>query len=153
MATEDDEDLARTKQILDALEKRMWPTLAAMAHSPDEDQLPTRFTGEWLIVKSPGAEYPRHYGKWLVERAGQAADDLWGLVYGAVMIGRLYVAKASGFKRASFYGGRHLIAVYTIDASDLEDARKARAVLRELGVVEAIPYLASWDGYRELLRE
>jgi hypothetical protein len=137
------DDDAEFRRRFDELERKWWPALAAMAHEPDADQVPTRCAGEWLVIgpskryKGPALAVP---GKWCVERRGEAADDLWRLVLGAVGIGKLYVAKASGTKRASFYGGRHLIAVYTPDSADLEDVRHARAVLRELGVRELLVY-------------
>jgi len=137
-----DEQLAATMARFEELERQMWPALAALGNEVDAEAVPTRSAAEWLLARSPeaSAAVAGEPGKWIVEREGQAADDLWALVHGAVAIGRLWAVKASGVKRATFYGGRHALIVY-VPGGDLEAARATRAVLRELGVLEPLRYI------------
>jgi hypothetical protein len=131
---------------IEQIARKYRAVLDALAHEPDPEKLPSASDATWVVVRAPGSPPPTRPGKWCVFRTHDEVDDTWRVIQAAVITGRLLAAKASGAARAAKFGGVYLIAVYTGDCTDLEDVRRARAVLRELGVREAIGYKC--DGSR-----
>jgi hypothetical protein len=124
---------------------RHWPALAALAHELPDDQRPSnrdRYE-TWIHVTAPKQLRPTRYGdmgKWCIFRGERDVDETWQLVRAAVLIGKLLAAKVSGWQRAAQFHGRYVICVYVADSSNLDDVRRVRSVLRELGVTEQIGF-------------
>ncbi len=88
------------------------------------------------------SEMPRS-GKWLLFVKRDDVDEVWAKIAAATRGGRLgHAAKVSTAweNPLSTNRGKHVICVYTRDHEDVEDVRRVRAALRELGFVHPIAY-------------
>lgn len=100
----------------------------------------------WLEAQRKSRKYPKHTehgGKWLIFVPTSGIDSGWRTIKLAVEDGRLgESAKVSTAKPNpnSTDPMKHVICVYTYDANDIEDVKRIRQQLRELGVIQKIPY-------------
>ncbi|MGA2139018.1 MAG: putative phosphothreonine lyase domain-containing protein [Verrucomicrobiia bacterium] len=100
----------------------------------------------WLFAERKLGSYPEHTdrgGKWLIFVPSDAVDEVWQKIKRAVEEGKLgNTAKVSTAKPNpnSADSSRHVICVYTCDASDEADVRQIRLSLRDLGITSKIPY-------------
>ncbi len=110
-------------------------------------QQPSQVTGGfWLYAERQQGAYPPatpRGGKWLIFASRGAVDALWRKIRHAVEAGQLgSSAKVSTARRNlnATDPSKHVICVYTYDSDDLEDVRRVRQALRQLGVRRPIPY-------------
>ncbi|MGA2602654.1 MAG: putative phosphothreonine lyase domain-containing protein [Verrucomicrobiia bacterium] len=102
--------------------------------------------GHWLFAKRKLGSYPEHTdrgGKWLIFVPSDAVDEVWQKIKLAVEEGKLgSAAKVSTAKPNpnSTDSSKHVICVYTYDATDETDVRQIRSSLRDLGITSKIPY-------------
>lgn len=100
----------------------------------------------WLEIERPAGDLPpetANVGKWIIFVDAWHVDVLWERICQATVAGQLgtrsKVATAKANKSASKKKPR-AIMVYSYNADDVEDVMRIRSVLRELGIVEKIPY-------------
>lgn len=97
----------------------------------------------WLHAVNPKGACSRNPGKWLLFIPTARIDAAWEVIRRETEGGRLgpeaKVATAMPNSNGTNRGVR-LICVYTSDFEDLEDVRRVRQRLRELGYVKKIPY-------------
>ncbi len=79
-------------------------------------------------------------GKWLVYRPHADIDDAWKLVAKAVFDRTLGAGAKVSTINEPLSKRRHVICVYTRNYLDLEDVRRVRGLLREMGFTEALCY-------------
>jgi hypothetical protein len=116
------------------------------------DPKPSQVTeGYWLSTVRKGGGYPAHTergGKWLLFVPVAEIDEVWAKVKDATEQGLLgglaKVATAKPNPNAT-KSDTKVICVYTYDSTDAEDVRRVRAALRELGIVDKIPYKTDND--------
>ena len=107
----------------------------------------------WIRAFNKTITYPEpvdgRSGKWLVFLPkGNLLDDMWAKVAQSIREGKLgRAAKASTMKPNSHAVSSTdgVICVYTYSLDDLEDARRVRQELRELGITWRIPYKLDRD--------
>ena len=107
----------------------------------------------FLRVKNDGMDYPQKVegrsGKWLLFlKEGDELDLMWQKVGRSILEGTLgRIAKVSTMKPNSRQAstGTGVICVYTYSIDDLEDARRVRQRLRDLGITREIPYKLDAD--------
>jgi len=111
------------------------------------------FDDYWIRAQNEHMDYPAsddwRSGKWLVFcRKGETLDAMWEKVVEALDAEKLgRIAKVSTMKpnphETSPKDG--VICVYTYSLDDLQDVRRVRQALRELGVTWKIPYKLNAD--------
>ena len=100
----------------------------------------------WLEAQRKSGQYPEHTdqgGKWLIFVPSSEIDKVWQEIKLAVEAGKLGDnAKVSTAKPNpnSADPTKHVICVYTYDATDIDDVMRIRQQLRKLGIVLKIPY-------------
>lgn len=97
----------------------------------------------WIHAENPGAVWGKSPGKWLLFISKSRLDAAWFMIERETKIGQLGVAaKASTSKPNSLASSPSagLICIYTYDSGDLDDVRRVRQRLRELGFKRKIPY-------------
>jgi hypothetical protein len=104
------------------------------------------FDDYWIYAQNTRVDYPEIWrsGKWLIFcRKGEALDATWEKVVEALDAGKLgRSAKVSTMKHKPHESSpdEGVICVYTYSFDDLQDVRRVRQALRELGVIWKIPY-------------
>lgn len=100
----------------------------------------------WIEAEGQKRTYPPHTergGKWLLFLPRSGVDEAWGKVVAALGEGKLgdyaKVSTARGNPNAPDPKD-HVICVYTYDSDDVEDVKRIRDALREIGFVARIPY-------------
>ena len=97
----------------------------------------------WIESAAPTGEWSAHSGKWLLFVCVGRIDEVWKSIDSETRSGRLGIAsKVATAKPNSLATSGHirLICVYTYNCTDLDDVRKVRERLRELGFTKKIPY-------------
>jgi Domain of unknown function (DUF1917) len=98
----------------------------------------------WIYAASPTERLAKwkddSAGKWCVFRHGDAIDEAWLAVRGAIEAGHLALAKVSTRLTSPMHGNTHVICVYSRDWRDDAAIAAARGVLRELGFTEELGY-------------
>lgn len=77
-------------------------------------------------------------GKWLIYRDGAEIDEVWKTIAESTFRGEL--GNSAKVSTAMPKQKRHVICVYTKNYLDLEDVKRARGKLRELGFSERLCY-------------
>ena len=114
--------------------------------TPERHPAPSRARDRyWLesAAPTPTGDWSVNSGKWLLFIPLARIDEVWGIIDFETRSGKLGIAaKVATAKSNSLATSRHtrLICVYTYDCTDLEDVRKVRHRLRELGFTKKIPY-------------
>jgi hypothetical protein len=107
----------------------------------------------WLRVINQDADYfdkdPERSGKWLVFLPkGEKLDTAWQKIEQAVLDGKLgESAKVSTMKPNpnAVNNSDGVICVYTYSLDDLDDVRRIRKELRQMGITWKIPYKLDKD--------
>ncbi len=97
----------------------------------------------WINVEKPGARWSDNSGKWLLFIPTPRIDAMWRTIQSETILGRLGVgAKVATAMKNSLATSQRikLICVYTYSADDLDDVRRVRQRLRELGFAKKLPY-------------
>jgi hypothetical protein len=82
-------------------------------------------------------------GKWLLFIPSQKIDEIWVLISGETVAGRLGIAsKAATAKRNPLARNSWMkvICIYTYDSVDVEDVMRVRQRLREIGFTKKLSY-------------
>ncbi len=111
------------------------------------------FDAPWIYAQNASVVYEeglwRRSGKWLIFcRKGDALDGMWEKVVEALEAGKLgRSAKVSTVKPHQHETSPDdgVICVYTYSFDDLDDVRRVRQALREIGVTWKIPYKLDQD--------
>jgi len=111
------------------------------------------FEDFWLRARNGIMTYPERIegrsGKWLIFLPkGQPLDEMWVKVKWAIHAGKLGRSAKVSTMRANeneASPGKGVICVYTYSLDDLEDARRVRQALRDLGITWKIPYKLDAD--------
>lgn len=108
---------------------------------------PSVETGDYWIAASSlvdnQSQPTSRCGKWLVFVHRSNVDELWDKVGLATMKGELGFAAKVSTTRPNPNASKadtHVICVYTYDVDDVDDVRRVRQRLRDLGIVAKIPY-------------
>ena len=108
---------------------------------------PSIETGDfWIEASSKVANQSQptsRCGKWLVFVHRSNVDELWDKVGLATVKGELgFAAKVSTAlpNPNASKADTHVICVYTYDVDDVDDVRRVRQRLRDIGIVAKIPY-------------
>ncbi len=97
----------------------------------------------WIDVEKPNAQWSDNPGKWLLFIPTTRIDASWRIIRSETILGTLGVAAkvATAMKSPLSANQRvKLICVYTFNAADLNDVRRVRQRLRELGFTKKLPY-------------
>ena len=101
----------------------------------------------WIRASRQQGSYPEATvegsGKWMVFVSREQIDTVWSTIAEAIRQGRLgRTAKVSTARPNpnSTDPNKHVICIYTYDYEDVEDVKRIRATLRELGITWKIPY-------------
>ena len=97
----------------------------------------------WIETTNPSGAWSENSGKWLLFVPAGRIDAGWKVVRQETQSGRLGVAAkvATALQNPLATNQRtRLICVYTYDCDDLQDVRRVRQRLRELGFTKKIPY-------------
>ncbi len=101
----------------------------------------------WIYAYRQQGAYPEAAeegsGKWMVFVPRDKIDGVWNTIAEAIRQGKLGdSAKVSTARpnRNAINSNEHVICVYTYDYRDVEDVKRIRATLREMGIVWKIPY-------------
>lgn len=113
-----------------------------------DDSNPSGVTNiHWLYAHRQQGSYPEATeegsGKWMVFVPREQIDNVWLIIAEAIRQGKLgNSAKVSTARPNpnSTNQNDHVICVYTYDYRDLEDVKRIRSTLRELGITWKIPY-------------
>jgi|GEM_PF-757780 len=132
-----------------AAEGMMLVRIVAKVRQSDEG-LPLETTDRpWLYAYRAMPGYPDHTqrgGKWLLFISPDHLHEVWQQIRQAVEKGHLGGIAKVATKINSTGGGRvYVICVYTYDAEDVEDVRRVRLVLREMGFLQKLSYKADED--------
>lgn len=103
----------------------------------------TSHHGQRPRVRVDGGKLVLPGGKWLLFVKRDDVDEVWDKIVRAVKQGRLgYLAKVSTARPnpLAHRPGKHVICVYTSDASDRDDIMRVRGELRALRFVAPIAY-------------
>jgi hypothetical protein len=113
----------------------------------DDSHLPSRVTTSfWLFAQRQRGTYPAptdNCGKWLIFSPISEIDQIWGTIKTATEQGLLgcssKVATAKVNPNAQ-NPDEKVICVYTYDSNDVEDVKRVRQQLRELGFTRRLSY-------------
>ncbi len=97
----------------------------------------------WIDVEKPGSQWSENTGKWLLFISAPRIDTAWHTIRSETLLGKLGVGAkvATAMKNPLATSQRvKLICVYTYSADDLDDVRRVRQRLRELGFTKKLPY-------------
>ena len=97
----------------------------------------------WIDAEKPSAQWSTNSGKWLLFISTPRIDTAWRTIRSETVLGNLGVGAkvATAMKNTLATSQRvKLICIYTYSADDLEDVRRVRQRLRELGFVKKLPY-------------
>ena len=92
---------------------------------------------------APTGNWTANSGKWLLFIPVNRIDNVWQIIDQETQLGRLGIAAKVATARANSLATSQrvrLICVYTYDCTDLDDVRRVRQRLRELGFAKKIPY-------------
>jgi hypothetical protein len=110
----------------------------------DHDPSPSKIRHTyWIESTAPAGTWSPNSGKWLLFIPVARIDEAWKIIDCETRASRLGIAaKVATAKPNSLATSSHtrLICVYTYDCTDLEDVRRVRQRLRELGFEKKIPY-------------
>ncbi len=99
--------------------------------------------GVWELADKPSV--PRS-GKWLIFVHRHEVQAVWNSIKTATEEGKLgQASKVSTAYDAGYSPSQHVICVFTYDWTDSEDVLRVRKELRELGIVQPLPYKADED--------
>lgn len=105
---------------------------------------PTLQRQGWLFAFREVGTYPddtERSGKWMIYWKPEDVDDGWNRICDALREGRLgYAAKAATTPKQWRKGLFYVTLVYTYDSDDVDDVRRVREELRQLGVTQKIGY-------------
>ncbi len=120
---------------------------------PDSDLIPSKTQDRfWIESTSPSGRWSSNSGKWLLFVSVGRVDSVWKVIDQETRSGRLgTAAKVATAMPNDLSNGSsvRLICVYTYDCTDLDDVRRVRQRLRDLGFAKKIPYktdAATLDG-------
>ncbi len=105
----------------------------------------------WIYAKRKTNDYPKaslRSGKWLVFVPVEQVDKVWSAIKRATEEGRLGDSSKAATARPSPNAqdpNLKVICVYTYDWTDVEDVRRVRQELRELGITRKIAYKTDQD--------
>jgi hypothetical protein len=97
----------------------------------------------WIDSESPEGVFSENSGKWLLFIPATRIDAAWATIERETRAGRLGVAAkvATAMPNPNATSQQvKLICVYTYNFEDLDDVRRVRQRLRELGYARKIPY-------------
>ena len=100
----------------------------------------------WIVSTNNNIDYPLdtpQSGKWLIFVHKSQIDQVWKKVKAALKNGELGRSAKVSTRRPSPFAAdpdTHVICIYTYDSDDIADVQKIRQKLRELGVLQKIPY-------------
>jgi Bles03-like protein len=113
---------------------------------PSEERVPFFL---WAYARRTGYPAPtERSGKWLVYVPRSDVDEVWPKIREALDAGKLgECTKVSTARPNPNSPGprRHVICVYTYDSDDVQDVKRVRASLRELGFVGRLSYKPDAD--------
>lgn len=109
---------------------------------------PSQVTGDyWIYAERQQGSYPEATdegsGKWMVFVTRDKIDSVWNTIADAIRQGKLGdEAKVSTARPNPNAANEkeHVICIYTYDYRDVEDVKRIRATLRDLGISWKIPY-------------
>jgi hypothetical protein len=97
----------------------------------------------WIESTAPSGNWSENSGKWLLFISTGRVDSVWRIIDLETKAGRLGIAAkvaTAKHNELSTSTSVRLICVYTYDCTDLDDVRRVRQRLRELGFVKKISY-------------
>ena len=97
----------------------------------------------WIDAENPSAIWSDNSGKWLLFIPSTRVDHIWKIIRVETEAGRLGSgAKVATDEQNPLATSRRtkLICVYTYNSEDLEDVRRVRQRLRDLGFSKKLPY-------------
>lgn len=100
----------------------------------------------WVRATRETGDYPsatERSGKWVCFTRKSDAETMWRLVAAATKAGHLGSFSDIGPERPD--SDARVIEVHTYDWSDVDDVRRVRTGLRQIGYVDRIPYKTDVD--------
>ena len=97
----------------------------------------------WIESAAPSGSWSENSGKWLLFISTGRIDSVWRIINLETKAGRLGIAAkvaTAKHNELSTSASVRLICVYTYDCNDLDDVRRVRQQLRELGFIKKISY-------------
>ncbi len=97
----------------------------------------------WIESAAPSGNWSQNSGKWLLFISTGRVDSVWKIIDSEAKAGRLGIAAkvaTAKHNELSTSPSVRLICVYTYDCTNLDDVRRVRQRLRELGFVKKISY-------------
>jgi len=127
-------------------------SMAESAEQLHAEDKPSQVTDVyWIHATRKKGQYPagtQRCGKWLIFVPVERIDQVWAAIKEATEEGKLgsssKVATAKPNSNARNLN-QHVICVYTYDWVDVEDVRRVRHELRNLGIVDKLPYKTDED--------
>ncbi|MFX1295275.1 MAG: putative phosphothreonine lyase domain-containing protein [Promethearchaeota archaeon] len=115
--------------------------------NPSSEKNPSEVTEVyWIFVHNNEIDYPaptQQSGKWLVFVHKNQIDLVWKKIKFCIENGELGRSAKVSTARPNPNAQdpeKHVICVYTYNSDDVEDVRRIRQRLRELGITQKIPY-------------
>jgi hypothetical protein len=112
-----------------------------------DDAKPSQITDVyWVGAERKVGEYPddtERSGKWMIFVSVADVDEVWAKIKDATEQGLLGSSAKVATARPNPLARdpkKRVICVYTYDSDDVEDVRRVRGKLRELGIVAKIGY-------------
>ncbi len=99
----------------------------------------------WIESENPDGVWSKDSGKWLLFIPAARIDAAWAVIDQETKAGRLGIAAKAATAMSNPLATSHrmrLICVYTYDFKNLDDIRRVRQRLSELGYTRKIPYKA-----------
>jgi hypothetical protein len=109
-------------------------------------EYPSKVRDEYWVHayhSQPPHDWTERSGKWLIFVPFKKIDEIWQLILAETIAGRLGLqAKAATAKPNGLAKNKwvKVICVYTYDSADLEDVRRVRDRLREIGFTKKLSY-------------
>jgi hypothetical protein len=142
------------KIIKEKVDKKVPVVKSLKRDADDTSMIPSKVTNAyWIESTRQKGKYPKstsRSGKWLIFNDKKIIDTLWTKIKSATedgLLGRCSKVSTGLNNPNSRNTIKGVICVYTYDSADIEDVRRIRAELRQIGITNKIPYKLDQDTY------
>jgi hypothetical protein len=151
-------DFNLTKDLIKIIKEKVpkkVPVVKLLKGDSDEtSMIPSKVINTyWIESTRQKGKYPKstsRSGKWLIFNDKKAIDILWTKIKSATedgLLGRCSKVSTGLNNPNSRNTTKGVICVYTYDSDDIEDVRRIRTELRQIGITNKIPYKLDQDTY------